>query len=324
MAMTSVQSAFLGDQSQRESVLSHVESEQDFVSHGKWSASEGWFRPEDLHQLSKRGLFWMAFYGGLVGFAAFGLILLYAALLYLPLFAWLVYGVLAGTVFLAGVGLLRNRILRHVAARGFRAAFRFRKVAFGFYLEAVASGALGIGYGYGYVSPQSTGLVLPLAGLFVLFLYLHTLWSKIFVESEEGRLCVFHFLSEHSQSGGGYSWLKCGLSVTQNRLQTFGVSVKRHSLYFGSSYSLLEGSYLEWDLDSIYMLGDWTSQPNDLKAVHEIVSWFLYRSKVAERRGFARVFSLLDHLLEISPQSLYYIIAAVGAIAGLVIAVLRR
>jgi hypothetical protein len=92
----------------------------------------------------------------------------------------------------------------------------------------------------------------------------------------------------------------------------------------GSSYSLLEGSYPEWDLDNIYFLGDWTSKPNELKPVHEIASWFLYRSKKAEKRGFSRLYSPLDRIREMSTQGLQVMIAIVGIIASMVIAILRR
>jgi len=139
------------------------------------------------------------------------------------------------------------------------------------------------------------------------------------VRTEEGRLCIFQFLVDYSQSRPDYPWLKRGMSVTESRLQSFGLSVKGNSPYFGSSYSLLEGSYLEWDLDSIYKLGDWTSQPYDLKTVHEINSWFLYRSRKGEEQGFAPAFSLLDLILGMSPQRLQVIIAAAGVIASIVI-----
>jgi len=110
--------------------------------------------------------------------------------------------------------------------------------------------------------------------------------------------------------------------MTQSMLESFGVSTKRNGLYFGSSYSLLESSYQEWDLDNIYFLGDWTSQPNELRSVHEIASWFLHRSKKAEKRGFARVFSLRDQILD--RQTLQVIIGVAGVIASIAIAVLRR
>jgi len=106
-----------------------------------------------------------------------------------------------------------------------------------------------------------------------------------------------------------------------------GVAVKRHSLYFGSSYSLLEGSYLEWDLDNIYMLGDWTSQTNgtdNLKEVHDISGWFLCRSKKAEKRGFSQAYSPLDRIRGMSIERLQVIVAIVGIIASIIIAILLR
>ena len=319
-AMFAIRKAFHNDENKRWSVdpvlFEHVPSTRDP------SASESWFRQEDLVHFSKPWLIFEALFGGLVGFAASGLILLYVVLRYTPLIPLFVPGVIAATVFLSGVGLLRNRILRYVAARGFRTTFHFRTAAFGFYVASVVSGALGLGYGYGYVSLQSTGLVLPLAGLFLLFLYLYSLWSKILMRSEEGRLCIFQFIVEHGEDGNGYSWLKRGLNMTQSMLESFGVSTKRNGLYFGSSYSLLESSYQEWDLDNIYFLGDWTSQPNELRSVHEIASWFLHRSKKAEKRGFARVFSLRDQILD--RQTLQVIIGVAGVIASIAIAVLRR
>ena len=324
MAMRSLRSAFHSDKTQKGSVLSPDVSEQNFALQDELSASEGWFRREDLHEFSKRHLALMAVYGGIVGFAASALLLLYAILINAGIIPLFFLGVVAATVLLAGVGLLRSRILRHVAAKGFPAVFRFRRIAFTFYIYSVLTGALGLGYGYGYFSAQSTTLVLPLAGLFILFLYLNLLWRDVLVGSEEGRLCIFQFIAEHGEDGSGFAWLKRGLSKTRSLLESFGVSAKRNSLYFGSSYSLLEGSYLEWDLDSIYFLGDWTSEPNEMRPVHEIASWFLHRSKKAEKRGFSRVFLFIDHLYEISPQSAYYIIAAVGVIVGIVTALLRR
>ncbi len=285
-------------------------------------ASEAWFRDEDLNQFSKRRLFLMTLTGVPVGLTASALLMLYAALLYNPLFTWLWSGVEVGTVFVVGLGLLRNRILKHIAARGLSAAFRFRRIVFTFYIDAVVTGALGLGYGYGYGSAQSTILVIPFAGLFLLFIYLYSLWSKILVRSEEGRLSIFQFIVENSEDRNGYSWLKHGMGMTQSMLESFGVSAKRNSLYFGSSYSLLEGSFREWDLDNIYFLGDWTSQPNELRPVHEIASWFLYRFNSAEKRGFSRVFSLRDQIMD--RQSLQVIIALVGVIASIIIAILRR
>jgi len=196
--------------------------ERDSVSNIRLSSSDSWFREEDLVQFSKPWLIFEAMFGGVVGFAASGLILLFAVLRYSFLIPLFVPGVIAVTVFLAYVGLKRNRILRYVAARGFKTAFYFRTLAFGFYIAAVISGALGLGYYYGYVLPQFTGLVLPFAGLFSLFIYLYLLWSRILVSSEEGRLCIFQFLVEHDQNGHGYSWLKRGLRVVETRLPSFG------------------------------------------------------------------------------------------------------
>ncbi len=301
-----------------------VDSEGALPSKDNDPVTQGWFREEDLNLFSKRRSFLMAGYGVLVGLVVSTLITVYAGVLYNPLFNWLWSGVVVGTVLVASLGLLRNRVLKRVAARGFPAVFRFRRIAFTFYIYSVLTGALGLGYGYGYFSAQSTILVLPLAGLFILFLYLYLLWRDVLVGSEEGRLCIFQFIAEHGEDGSGFSWLKRGLAKTRSLLESFGVSAKRNSLYFGSSYSLLEGSYLEWDLDNIYFLGDWTSEPNEMRPVHEIASWFLHRSKKAEKRGFSRVFSLIDHLYEVSPQSAYYIIAAVGVLVGIVTALLRR
>ncbi len=305
-------------------LLVNWNSNEDSAPTTKPPSSDEWFNEEDLNLLSKPRLFLLAAYGVLVGLVSTALITIYLAVFYRPLLDWFLYAVGVGTVLVAGLGLFRNRVLKRVATKGLPAVFRFQRVAFTFYVEAVLTGALGLGYGYGYVSAQSTILVLPLAGLFMLFLYLYFLWKETLVKSEEGRLCIFQFIVEHDKNGHGYSWLKRGLSITRDMLESFGVSAKRNGLYFGSSYSLLEGSYLEWDLDNIYFLGDWTSQPNELRPVHEIASWFLHLSKKAEKRGFSRVFSFLDRLYELSPQSVYYIIAAAGAIVGIVTAVLRR
>jgi len=265
--------------------------------------------------------------GGLIGYAASGLILLYAVVNYAALIPFFVPGVIISTVLLAGVGLLRNHILRYIAARGFKTAFHFQTAAFGFYVIAIMSGAIGLGSGYGYVSPQSTSLVLPFAGLFILFIYLNILWTRILKRSEEARLCIFQFLIEHNQNQHGYSWLKRGLSDVENRLHNFGVAIKRHWLYFGCSYSLFEGSYLDWDLDGIYLLGDWTSRPNDpdtLKAVHQISSLWLYSAKKAENRGFSQAYSPLDLTRRMSTQTLQVIIAVLGIMASIIIAILRR
>lgn len=324
IALISVRNAVRRDDGQRGQALNRIISEHDFAPNGKPAAFQDWFREEDLNLFSNRHSFMMAAYGGLVGLVVSTLIMVYAGALYTPLFLWFWSGVEVGTVLVASLGLFRNRVLKRVAASGFPAVFRFGRIAFAFYIESVLTGALGLGYGYGYVSAQSTILVLPFAGLFILFLYLYLLWRDILVRSEEGRLCIFQFIVEHCENGNGYSWLKRGLSKTTNMLESFGVSAKRNSLYFGSSYSLLEGSYLEGDLDNIYFLGDWTSSPNEMKLVHEIVSWFLHRSTKAEKRGFSRVFTIIDHLYELSPQSLYYIIAAVGAVVTIITAVLRR
>src|SRR4029077_11831536 len=110
------------------------------------------------------------------------------------------------TLLLGGVGLLRNYITRYVARRGFKTTFYFQAGAFGFYIAAIVSGSLGLGYYYGYVLPRFTGLLLPFAGLFALFLYLFLLWSRILKTSEQGRLFIFQFLVEYNQEGHGYSW----------------------------------------------------------------------------------------------------------------------
>ena len=308
-------------------VDSDLGADKAIQSKGKVSASERWFREEDLNQFSKPWLTFEAVFGGVVGFAASGLILLFLVLRYSALISLYVPGVLASTGFLAYVGLQRNRILRFVALRGFKTVFFLQTLAFGFYSAAVVSGALGLGFYYGYVLPQFTGLVLPFAGLFSLFIYLYLWWSKILVTSETGRLCIFQFLVDHHQNGQGYSWLKRGLSVAESRLRSFGVAVEKHSLYFGSSYSLLEGSYPEWDLDNIYMLGDWSAQTNgadDLKKVHDISTWFLDRSKKAKERGFSQVDSPIDRILGMSTEGQQVIVAVMGIIVSIIIALLLR
>ncbi len=313
----------LDKQNSKTMIVAGSKSERDSVP----SVSEGWFRRKDLIEYSKPWLAVEAVFGGSAGFAASALILLPIILRFTVLIPLFVPGVTAATFFLAAVGLLRNHTLRYIAARGFKTAFHFQADAFGFYLAAVASGTLGLGYYYGYGLPLSTELVLPFAGLFVLFIYLYSLWGKILVDSEKGRLCIFQFLVEYGKNGQGYSWLKRGLHVAESKLQNFGVAVNRHSLYFGSSYSILEGSYPEWDLDNIYLLGDWSAQTNgadDLKKVHNISAWFLYRSKIAKQHGFSKVDSLIDRIFGMSTEGQQVIVAIVGVIASMIIALLLR
>ena len=280
--------------------------------------SASWFRPErDILQLSKLGRIALGVLGGLTGYVASFLLLLYAGLFDLIISGYPV----AAATFLTLVGLQRNRIIRRIASRGFTTVFNFRLAGFVSYVDAIASGLGGIWYGYG--PRQTLPLVLPLASLFVLFLYFWIWWGKIFVTAEEGRLSIFQFLVENRRNGRGYFWLKHGLSTTENRLRSYGVAVKTGSLYFGSSYSLLEGSYIEWDLDALYLLGDWTSQPNDLKAIHNITSWFNFRCKQARKLAFKRAMSLLDRILEISPKSLYYIVSIIAGVVTLIISIVR-
>src|SRR5438445_13262778 len=69
VAMRSLRSSFHTDKTQKESVLSSDVTEQNFELQDELSASEGWFRQEDLNLFSKRRSFLMAGYGVLVGLA---------------------------------------------------------------------------------------------------------------------------------------------------------------------------------------------------------------------------------------------------------------
>ena len=255
-----------------------------------------WFHQADLKLHGAKTRVFMAVFGFFVGFAATGLFLLF-----LGVFSeWLAFGTAIGALVTATIGLVRNKIVILVARRGFPPAFYFHRIAYWSEWVGIALGGVAVVYGRGWPGPLID--VLPFAGGYLISFYFYIAFFPIYDREQEGRLSICQFLTESVISGRGYSWLKRGLQIVEQRLQDCGVSVPRNALFFGSSYSLLEGSCVESDRYGLYLLGEWSSQSDTLYPIYDIASWFLHRSRQGDLAGFSVSRSLWERIFGTSAE----------------------
>ena len=187
-----------------------------------------------------------------------------------------------------------------VASRGFPPAFYIHRIAYWSQWAGIAVGGAGVGFGRGWLGPIID--VLPLAGGYLILTFVYIAFSPVYDREQEGRLSICQFLTESTISGRGYSWLRRGLLIVEQRLQDCGVSVRRNALFFGSGYSLLEGSCVESDRYGLYLLGEWSSQSDTLYPIFDIASWFLHRSRQGDLAGFSVSRSLWERTFGTSAE----------------------
>ncbi len=256
----------------------------------------GWFHRSDLKLPSKKARALLSAYGFAVGFAAAGFFLLFFGVVN----EWLAYGTTIGGITGLTVGLSRNKIVILVANRGFPSAFYFHRLAYWSQWAGIVIGGVGLAFGRGWIG--TINYVLPFAAGFILLIYFYVAFFPVYNQTEEGRLLICQFLTESSVEWRGYSWLRRGLLIVEQCLRNRGVAVQRNRLFYGAGYSLMEGSFVESDRYGLYLVGEWSSQPETLYPVYDVARWFLYRSRQGDRAGFSVPPSVWDRVFGPSAQ----------------------
>jgi len=256
----------------------------------------GWFNERDLKLHGRKTQVLIMTLGFFVGFASAGFLLLFSGVSN----DWLAFGSAVGALTTATIGLVRNNIVILVARRGLPSAFYFHRIAYWSEWGGIALGGLSVGFARGWLGPVVN--VLPFAAGYLITVFFFVAFFPIYVLGQEGRLSICQFLTESAVSGRGYPWLRRGLRIVGQRFLDVGTSVQQDELFFGSSYSIFEGSSVESDLYGLYLLGKWSSEPDTLYPVHRIAEWFLYRARTGSLAGFSVPLSYRDRIFGTSHE----------------------
>ncbi len=129
---------------------------------------------------------------------------------------------------------------------------------------------------------------------------------------KEGKLSILQFMKEKSVSNPNYKWLRKGLDRVSERLEEFGVSVSPSRLFLGSSYSILQGLSVDYELNSI---ANWLDQsqkkPMDQTLVFPPISLLLVRAKASEKAGIRTKPTLKERFESLPLPSLYSLLVVI-------------
>ncbi len=207
--------------------------------------------------------------------------------------------VFPGSLMLAAIGRLRNRIVRRIADRGLSWIYWIQRIFSWLFWVGVLLAIYAILAVEHLIPEYSIPFSVLLAGSYFLVAAPRFLFGQLVPELREARLCMLQFLSDWNLGSPrfhtGHNWLRRSLGGVERQLATFGLSTSPGTLFLGSSYSLFEGMISAFELEA---LGDWLIRPADWTFVNWTIPFAISQAEEAERSGFGRVLGQLERLLD--------------------------